>query len=69
MIKLDLLDYGIYCEGKHIADVDDLDHAKFFANAMAINKEVDTIVINNFTGEIVTEFVVKQRIEIVEVEP
>ena len=69
MIKLDLLDYGIYCEGKHIADVEDLDHAKFFANAMAINKEADTIVINNFTGEIVTEFVVKQRIEIVEVEP
>ena len=69
MIKLDLLDYGIYCGGTHIADVDDLDHAKFFANAMAINKETDTIVINNFTGEIVTEFVVKQRIELVEVEP
>lgn len=69
MIKLDLLDYGIYCEGKHIADVENLDHAKFFANAMAINKEADTVVINNFTGEIVTEFVVKQRIEIVEVEP
>ena len=69
MIKLELLDYGIYCEGKHIADVENLDHAKFFANAMAINKEADTVVINNFTGEIVTEFVVKQRIEIVEVEP
>lgn len=69
MIKLDLLDYGIYCEGNHIADVDDLDHAKFFANAMAINKEADTIVINNFTDEIVTEFLVKQRIEIIEVEP
>lgn len=69
MIKLDLLDYGIYCEGNHIADVDDLDHAKFFANAMAINKEADTIVINNFTGEIVTEFVVNHRIEIIEVEP
>lgn len=69
MIKLDLLDYGIYCEGKHIADIENLDHAKFFANGMAINKEADTIIINNFTGEIVTEFVVKQHIEIVEVEP
>lgn len=69
MIKLDLLDYGIYCEGKHIADIENLDHAKFFANAMAINKEANTVVINNFTGEIVTEFVAKQRIEIVEVEP
>jgi hypothetical protein len=69
MIKIDFLDYGIYLDGSHIADVDDLDRAKFFANAMAINREADTIVINNFTGEIVTEFVVKQRIEIVEVEP
>lgn len=69
MIRLDLLDYGIYCEGTHIADVDDLNHAKFFANAMAINKETTTIIINNYTGEIVTEFVVKQRIEVIEVEP
>ena len=69
MIKLDLLDYGIYCEGKHIADIENLDHAKFFANGMAINKEADTIIINNFTGEIVTEFVVKQQSYIVEVEP
>ena len=69
MIKLDLLDYGIYCGGEHIADVDDLDHAKFFANAMAINTETSTTIIHNFTGEIVTEFVVKQTIEIVEVEP
>lgn len=69
MIKLDLLDYGIYCESEHIADVDDLDHAKFFANAMAINKEADTIVVDNYTGEIITQFMVKQSIEIVEVEP
>lgn len=69
MIKLDLLDYGIYCEGTHIADVDDLDHAKFFANAMAINKEADTMIVDNYTGEIITQFVVKQHIEIVEVEP
>lgn len=69
MIKLDLLDYGIYCGGEHIADVDDLDHAKFFANAMAINTETNTTVINNFTGEIVTEFAVKFRMEVVEVEP
>ena len=69
MIKLDLLDYGIYCKDEHIADVDDLDHAKFFANAMATNTEANTIIINNFTGEIVTEFMVKQKIEIVEVEP
>lgn len=69
MIKFDILDYGIYCEGVHIADIDDLDHAKFFANMMAINKEADVIIINNFTGEIITEFIVKYNIEIIEVEP
>lgn len=69
MVKIDLLDYGVYLEGKHIADVDYLDYAKLFAKTMATNKGVSTTVINNFTGEIVTEFVAKQRIEIVEVEP
>lgn len=69
MIKFDVLDYGIYCEGVHIADIDNLDHAKFFANAMAINKETDVVIINNFTGEIVTEFEVKFRMEVIEVEP
>lgn len=69
MFKFELLDYGIYCEGKHIADVEELDHAKAFANAMAINKVADTVIINNFTGEIVTEFVVKHRMEVEEVEP
>jgi hypothetical protein len=69
MIKFDVLDYGIYCEGVHIADIDNLDHAKFFANAMAINKEADVIIISNFTGEIIAEFEVKFRMEIIEVEP
>ena len=69
MIKLDLLDYGICCEDEHIADVDDLDRAKFFANLMAINNEVNATIINNHTGEIITRFVVERNIEIVEVEP
>lgn len=69
MVKFDILDYGVYCEGKHIADFDDLDHAKYFANTMAVNKESDMTIINNFTGEIVGEFVVKFRMEVVEVEP
>ena len=69
MMTFELLNYGIYCEGNYIADIDDLDHAKFFANAMAINTEADTVVINNFTGEVVTEFKVKFKMEVVEVEP
>ena len=69
MIKMDILDYGIYCEGNHIADFDDLDLAKGSAHAIAEIKEVDTVIINNLTGEIVAEFEVKFRIEVVEVEP
>ncbi len=69
MITLDRFDYGIYLGGKHIADIDDLDYAKLFANAAAINTETDTMVVDNYTGEIITQFVVKQHIEVVEVEP
>lgn len=69
MIKFDILDYGVWQEGEHIADFDNLDHAKFFANGMAINQESDVVILNSFTGEIVTEFVVKFRMEVVEVEP
>ena len=69
MIKMDILEFGIYCEGDHIADFDDLELAKGSAHAIAEIKEADTIVINNFTGEVVAEFEVKFRMEIVEVEP
>lgn len=69
MVKFDILDYGVYCEGDHIADFDNLEHAKYFANTMAVSKESDTVIISNFTGEIVTEFVVKFRMEVVEAEP
>ena len=69
MIKFDLLDYAVYQDGNHIADFDNLDHAKFFANTMAINKETDTVIISNFTGEVCGEFVVKTTIQVVEVEP
>ena len=69
MMKIDLLDYGVYCEGEHIADFDDLNHAKYFANTMAINKEQDVAIINNFTGEICVKFVVTFTMEVVEVEP
>jgi hypothetical protein len=69
MIKIELLTYGVICEGKRLANFEDLDHAKYFANGMAINKEKGVIIINNFTGELCSEFVVKHRIEIIEVEP
>ncbi len=69
MIKIDGLKYGVICEGKRLANFDDLDHAKYFANGIAINKEKGVVIINNFTGELCSEFVVKRSIEIIEVEP
>ena len=69
MIKFDVLDYGVYYEGNHIADFEELPHAKMFAQQLAINKEEDVVVVNNFTGEVVTEFVVTFHTEVVEVEP
>ena len=69
MIKMDILDYGIYCEGKHIADADDIALAKDIAKELAVSKEENVIVICNFTGEIVAEFVIKHHLEIVEIEP
>lgn len=69
MVKMDILDYGIYCGGKHIADADDVNLAKNIANGVAANEEEDVVILNNFTGEIVTEFIVRTRVEIIEVEP
>lgn len=69
MVKFDLLDYGVYCECKHIADFDDLYEAKGYAKQLATRKETNVIIVNNLTGEICGEFVVKSRMEIVEVEP
>ena len=68
MIKYDVLDYGVYYEGNHIADFEELAHAKMFAQQLAIHEEEDVVVINNFTGEVVTEFLVNIRTEIIEVE-
>lgn len=69
MVQFDVLDYGVYYEGTHIADFEELAHAKMFAQQLAIHEEEDVVIVNNHTGEIVTEFVVKLHTEIVEVEP
>ena len=69
MIQFDVLDYGVYYEGNHIADFDELAHAKMFAQQLAIHEEEDVVVIDNHTGEIVTEFLVQFNTTIIEVEP
>ena len=54
MIKIDILNYGVYLDGNHTADFEDLDVARWFAYM-----QVDTAhsknatIIDNFTGEVV----------------
>ena len=71
MIKMDLLDYEVYKEGEHIADFDDINQAKAYAQFIACEHTANTIVLCKWTGEIITEFVVKTttNIKIVEVKP
>ena len=67
MITMDILDYGIYDEGKHIADIDDQQEAIGYAVLIANERMHNVVVISNFTGEVIYELAVKQVI--VEVEP
>lgn len=55
MTKFEILDYGVYANGEHIADFDDRDYAKTFAKACVEQNEVGTVVdvICNYTGEVV----------------
>ena len=53
MVQFDLLDFGIYANGKHIADFDDCSMAIAFAREHTTNNRGNTAVINNFTGEVI----------------
>ena len=52
MIKFDVLDFGVYADGKHIADFDNLGMAIDFARQFTKNNRGNTCVISNFTGEV-----------------
>ena len=56
MIKMDILDYGVYEDGTHIADFDDKERAVSYARAGANLRKIPTAVISNFTGEIIAEY-------------
>jgi hypothetical protein len=58
MIKMDILDFGIYEDGKHIADFDDKKGAISYAKANATVRKIPVVVICNFTGEIIAEYTV-----------
>ena len=53
MVKFDVLDFGVYLDGKHIADFDDLDEAKEFAYIKVDEEKASgAVVVGNFTGEV-----------------
>ena len=54
MIKIDLLDYGVYLDGNHVADFDNEEEARRFAYSRVLaDTAKGATVINNFTGEII----------------
>ena len=52
MVKFDLLDFGVYADGKHIADFDNEGMAIEFARQFTTNNRGNTYVIMNLTGEV-----------------
>lgn len=56
MVKFDLLDYGVYSDGNHIADFDDKNKAISYAEEEASLYSANTCVILNLTGEVVAHF-------------
>lgn len=53
MIRLDLLDHGVYLDREHVADFEALDDAKAYAFLKVDNGYCrNATVINNFTGEV-----------------
>ena len=62
MIKLDLLDHGVYLDGAHTADFENLDDAKAYAFLRVDNGDNrNATIINNFTGEI--EYTADEKFE------
>ena len=66
MIKMDILDFGIYEGDTHIADFDDKERAVKYARANATTRKKNTVVICNFTGEIIAEYTIVRNIAIKE---
>lgn len=53
MVKFDLLDFGVYADGNHIADFDNQGMAIEFARQFTNKNHSNTGVIMNLTGEVV----------------
>ena len=63
MIKIELLDHGMYVDGKHTADFDELNDATAFAYRLVETESAKNVtIINNGTGEV--EYTVDEVIEV-----
>ena len=66
MIKQELLDFEIHFGDKHIADFDDLEIAKSFADASVKTGIADrAVIINKWTGEVLHDITVKVERKVV----
>lgn len=53
MLRIDLLDFGVYAEGKHVADFEDFDDACDYALELVEDERASSaVVVNNATGEV-----------------
>ena len=67
MLRFEILDYGVYANGQHIADFDDREYAKTFAKATLEANEAPcgARVVANYTGELVYDG--ERKLEVSEV--
>ena len=67
MMKFDVLEYGVYINGNHIADFEDRDLAIGYARELVNADNPNGVVVCNFTGEVVATFdlvtVVKTKVK------
>ena len=67
MMKFDVLEYGIYVHGTHIADFENRDLAIEYAREIVNADNSNVVVICNFTGEVSATFdlvtVVKTKVK------
>ena len=67
MMKFDVLEYGIYVNGNHIADFENRDLAIEYAREIVNADNSNVGVICNFTGEVAATFdlvtVVKTKVK------
>ncbi len=63
MLRIDLLDFGVYADGKHVADFEDADDACDYALELVEDERASSaVVVDNSTG--VVKYTADEVIEI-----